>query len=85
MGSPSRIIQPPGWLLILCSVAQVVEPPLAAGMDIVGCNETAPGALPAAGAPHPSCKRRVAKPWTEEPDAGNLHVRLHGSLGGAIP
>ena len=41
-------------------------------------------ALPASAATHlfPRC---VAKPWTEEPDAGNLHVRIHGSLEGAIP
>jgi len=34
---------------------------------------------------HPSRRRHVAKPWTEEPDAGNPHVRIFGSLGGAIP
>ena len=39
---------------------------------------------PASAALHPR-PRHVAKPWTEEPDAENPHVRIRGSLGGAIP
>ena len=66
-------------------VAEVVKPPLAAGTHIVGCDDAAAGALSAAGASYPCRYRRVAKPWTEEPDAGNLHVRIRGSLGGASP
>ena len=39
---------------------------------------------PLAAAAHSPLPRHVAKPWTEEPDAGNPHVRICGSLGGAI-
>ena len=66
-------------------VAQVVEPPLATGLDIVGGNAPAACALSAATAAHPFLSRHVAKPWAEEPDAGDPHVRIRGSLGGAIP
>jgi hypothetical protein len=66
-------------------VAQVAEPPFATGTHIVGGNAAAPGALPAAGAPHLSRYRRVAKPWTEEPDAGNLHVGSAGASGEQSP
>jgi hypothetical protein len=48
-------------------------------------NAPAAGALSAATAAYPSLHRRVAKPWAEEPDAGDPHVRIRGSLGGAIP
>jgi hypothetical protein len=65
-------------------MADVVEPPLATGWAIVGGNVSAAGALSTATAAHPCPHRHLAKPWTEEPDAGNSHVRLRGSLGGAI-
>ena len=63
----------------------MVEPPLATGLDIVGGNAPAACALSAATAAHPFLSRHVAKPWAEEPDAGDPHVRIRGSLGGAIP
>jgi hypothetical protein len=66
-------------------VAQVVEPPLATGTDSVGEDEPVAGALSAPAAAHPFFHRHVAKPWTEEPDAVVPHVRIRGSLGGAIP
>jgi hypothetical protein len=66
-------------------VAKVVDPPLTTRAGLVGEDEPAAGALSAAAAAHPFFHRRVAKPWTEEPDAGNLHVRIRGSLGGVIP
>jgi len=64
-------------------VAEMVEPPLATGLDIVGGNAPAACALSAATAAHPSLHRHVAKPWAEEPDAGDPPVRFGGS-GGAI-
>ena len=66
-------------------VAEVVGPPLATGLDIVGGNAPAACALSATTAAHSSLHRHVAKPWAEEPDAGDPHVRIRGSLGGAIP
>ena len=66
-------------------VAEVVEPPLTKGTDLVGENAPVAGTLSAATAAHPSLHRHVAKPWAEEPDAGNPHVRIRGSLGGVIP
>ncbi len=66
-------------------VAKVVEPPLATGLDIVGGNAPAACALSTVTAAHQFLSRHVAKPWAEEPDAGDPHVRIRGSLGGAIP
>ena len=65
-------------------VAKVVEPPLATGMDIAGEDETAAGAVSAATAAYSHLPRHVAKPWPEEPDAGNPHVRI-GEPRGVIP
>ena len=62
-------------------MAKVVEPPLATGMDIAGEDETAAGAVSAATAAYSHLPRHVVKPWPEEPDAGNPHVRIRGSLG----
>jgi hypothetical protein len=45
-------------------------------MDIAREDETAAGAVSAAAAAHPHFPGHVAKPWTEEPDAGN---RTYGS------
>jgi hypothetical protein len=59
----------------------VVEPPLATGMDIAGEDETAAGAVSAATAAYSHLPRHVVKPWPKEPDAGNPHVRIRGSLG----
>jgi hypothetical protein len=59
-------------------VAKVAEPPLATGMDIAREDETAAGAVSAAAAAHPHFPGHVAKPWTEEPDAG---IRTYGSVG----
>jgi hypothetical protein len=61
-----------------------VKSPLATGPHDVGENGRAAGALSASAASHP-LPRHVAKPWTEEPDAKNPHVRSCGSLGGVIP
>jgi len=60
-------------------VAKVVEPPLTTGMDIAGEDDSAAGAVPAATTAPSHLPGHVAKPWTEEPDAGNPHVRIRGS------
>src|SRR5215469_5955721 len=62
-------------------VAEVVKPPLTTGMDVAGKDGAAAKAVSAAAAAPSHLSPHVAKPWSEEPDAGNLHVRIRGSLG----
>src|SRR5271155_232428 len=40
-------------------------------------------AIPASAAAHRASVRHVANPTPEEPDAGNLHVRIRGGPGGS--
>ncbi len=62
------------------AVVALATPPLAARPHL-GCDEPTAAALPAAdaGARTP----RVANACLEEPDAGNLHVRIRGGPGKA--
>jgi hypothetical protein len=69
---------------ILISTPAGSVSPLPAGVAIVAGNAPATRAVSTATAAHPSCSCHVAKPWTEEPDAENLLVRIRGSLGGVI-
>src|SRR5689334_13485571 len=48
--------------------------------DIVGGNARAACVKTAARAAHPFRHHHVAKPRTEEPNMGNLHVRIRGVL-----
>ena len=64
---------------------QVAWSPLEQQAAVVEPRESAPGGLSYAASadPAPPCRHHVANPWTEEPDAGNPHVRIRGSPGSA--
>jgi hypothetical protein len=63
----------------------VVEAALVEVEMELGTHEPTAGAFaPAAGACRPLRLPHVAKPLLDEPDAGNLHVRVRGSPGRAI-
>jgi group II intron reverse transcriptase/maturase len=68
-----------------CRVAQVAEPSFATGSALVGGNASVACMLSLAATAHSPLPCHVAKPWAEEPDAGNLHVRICGSLGAQSP
>src|SRR5262249_20853883 len=75
-----QLLSPCRW-----GLAEVVEPPLTTGMDIAGEDDSTAGAVSAATAAASNLPGHVANPWTEEPDAGNPHVRIRGSLGPQSP
>jgi hypothetical protein len=67
-------------------LAQVAQPPVVEGSRQHGSDASHPaGTSPSRSACCPLRLPCVAKPLLEEPDAGNPHVRVCGSPGGAIP